>query len=267
MIKFEMCVITPEMAKVWLEYHNGGNRNIKPGIVSKYARDIKEGSWRLTHQCIAFDSSGNLVDGQHRLSAVVMANQSIQAYVAKYDSVESSMKLPIDMQAKRSVFEVLKISRRDQETASAIFRAVTSMQTLPTMIEIESVVKASRDLLDIVHGCISNTVKYRSAAPARAAIAMLLKEYPVHAEYIAKIYRDFVSMDLAGLPSSVLALIKNLDGGHIRCGGSDQRELFLRVYYAFSPPNFGVKIIRLIDPDGLMRHVRATGAWVFDDKP
>lgn len=265
MIHFELVLITPEKAKQWLDHNNEGNRSIKPTIVNKYARDIREGNWRLTHQCIAFDSTGHLIDGQHRLSAVVQSDMPIHAYVAQYDSAESAMKLPIDMQAKRAIFEVLQVSRREQETAAAALRVMKTNATLPTMTEIESVIRIAKDIMTVVHGCISGTVKYRSAAPARAAIMMLMKEYPSRAEYLAKIYREFVSMDLADLPSSVLALVKNLDGGQIKVGGSDQRELFLRVYYAFSPPNFGVKIIRLSDPEGLTRHVRETGRWILGE--
>ena len=263
MIKFVLMSITPDMARMWLQNHNEGNRGIKTSVVQKYSRDIKDDQWRVTHQCVAFDASGNLVDGQHRLSAVVLANKAIIAYVATYETNEHALKLPIDMQAKRAVFEVLHVTRRDQETVSAALRVIIKTGALASMTEIETCIRNARNELDMVNTCISSTVKYRSAAPARAAILCLLHEYPDRAEYITTIYRAFVSMDLADLPSSVLALLKNLDGGNVRLCGADQRELLLRTYYAFSPPNFGVKIIRLSDPDLILRHIRATADWLM----
>ena len=262
MIKFVLMTITPDMARMWLQNHNEGNRGIKTVVVQKYSRDIKDARWRVTHQCVAFDASGNLVDGQHRLSAVVLADKAMVAYVATYETNEQTLKLPIDMQAKRSVFEVLHVTRQDQETVSAAMRVIRKHGALASMTEIETCIRNARNELDTVNTCISSKVKYRSAAPARAAIMCLLHEYPDRAEYITTIYRAFVSMDLADLPSSVLALLKNLDKGGVK-SGTEQRDLLLRTYYAFSPPNFGVKSIRLSDPDLLLRHIRATSDWLM----
>jgi hypothetical protein len=35
---------------------------------------MQRGQWQLTHQGVAFDVNGILIDGQHRLSAVVQSN-------------------------------------------------------------------------------------------------------------------------------------------------------------------------------------------------
>lgn len=259
MISFKLEAITPDIAAMWLRECNNGNRAIKQGVVKKYAQDIIEGNWRITHQCIAFDSTGHLVDGQHRLSAVVLACQPIEAYIARYETVEEAMKLPIDMQAKRAVFDVLHVSRRDQETCSALHR-VLCPGVLPSMATLEKIINGLRNELDAVHGCLTGTVKYRSAAPARAAILLLLREFPERSDEFCRLYRAFVSMDLEGLPSSVLALVKNLDGSPLGRGGggSDQRELFLRVHYAFHPRNRSVKIIRLLDQDAMFKDVRTS---------
>ena len=233
-------------------------------MLRKYSRDIDEDQWRVTHQCIAFDARNNLVDGQHRLSAVVLANKPIDAYVARYDDVESAMKLPIDMQAKRAVFEVLSVTRRDQETVSAMIRLIRGGGNVPTMAEIERAIINARSELDIVNGCITSTVKHRSAAPSRAAIVCLLREYSMSRDEIARTYRAFVAMDLDGLPKSIMALLKHLDGGTLKHSGTDQRDLFIRVYYAFDPSNRHVKMIRISDPDAIARHIRETTSWLLE---
>lgn len=264
MIKFRLEVITPEMASRWLRDHNEGNRSIKAAVVKKYAQDIVEGQWRITHQCIAFDNTGHLVDGQHRLSAVVLACKAIQAYIAEYETSEEAMKLPIDMQAKRAVFDVLQVSRRDQETCSALHR-ILRPGVLPSMASLEAMITGLRGELDSVHGCLTSTVKHRSAAPARAAILLLLREFPERHDELCRLYRAFVAMDLEGLPSSILALIKNLDGNPVSRGGggSDQRELFLRMYYAFHPRNRSVKMIRLLDQESMLKDIRVSAENVM----
>jgi hypothetical protein len=57
------------------------NRPIRESLVRLYASDMKEGRWRVTHQGIAFDEDNNLLDGQQRLSAIILAGVSIQMLV------------------------------------------------------------------------------------------------------------------------------------------------------------------------------------------
>lgn len=72
--------ITPAMAKRFLE-HNTTNRRISRTRVSQYARDMKAGHWLVNHQGIGFDESGTLIDGQHRLEAIVEADIPIDMIV------------------------------------------------------------------------------------------------------------------------------------------------------------------------------------------
>ena len=65
--------VTPELACRWLEA-NTQNRVVNPAHVDRLVRDMKAGRWYLTHQGIAFDTHGLLVDGQHRLWAILEAD-------------------------------------------------------------------------------------------------------------------------------------------------------------------------------------------------
>ena len=73
--------ITPTMALNWLEHANTNNRKISDAYVKKLARDMKAGRWRLTHQGIAFDPHGVLLDGQNRLWAIVEADMPMDMHV------------------------------------------------------------------------------------------------------------------------------------------------------------------------------------------
>ena len=73
--------ITPQWAAEVLKDRNPKNRNLSESFVDKLARDIKSNGWILTHQGIAFDEHGNLIDGQHRLTAIVRANVSVRSLV------------------------------------------------------------------------------------------------------------------------------------------------------------------------------------------
>ncbi|MCK6488820.1 MAG: hypothetical protein L6R48_10910 [Planctomycetes bacterium] len=76
--------ITPEQAAEWLRQEvNHNNRPMRPTHVSYLAKEIEAGRWELTHQGIAFGLDGRLLDGQHRLAAIVRVGVPIRMFVAK----------------------------------------------------------------------------------------------------------------------------------------------------------------------------------------
>jgi len=72
--------ITPQLATSYLST-NHGNRVLRERLVLQYATDMEAGRWRLTHQGIAFDEHGVLLDGQHRLEAIVLSGCTVPMLV------------------------------------------------------------------------------------------------------------------------------------------------------------------------------------------
>jgi len=68
------------MAKDWLE-NNFRNRPISEDTVAAYARDMIAGQWVATHQGVAFNDKDELIDGQHRLHAIVRCDKTIRMMV------------------------------------------------------------------------------------------------------------------------------------------------------------------------------------------
>jgi hypothetical protein len=64
--------VTPAQAQKWLE-GNVDNRDLRETRVLQYAQILQRGEWELTGDAIVFDENGTLLNGQHRLSAVVVA--------------------------------------------------------------------------------------------------------------------------------------------------------------------------------------------------
>lgn len=65
--------ITPDLAKELLTLNNS-NRPIKPNIVKKYTKEMVDGSWLFVGDKIGISNEGKLLDGQHRLWAIVNSN-------------------------------------------------------------------------------------------------------------------------------------------------------------------------------------------------
>ncbi len=62
--------------------HVGGN-------IAQLARDMKAGRFACTHQGIAFDTEGRLIDGQHRLWAILEAEMPVRMRVFYNESPEN----------------------------------------------------------------------------------------------------------------------------------------------------------------------------------
>lgn len=72
--------VTPDMARDWLT-SNHVNRNLKNGRVTQYARAMANGQWTLSNDAICIDTEGTLLNGQHRLNAVIQADVTVPMLV------------------------------------------------------------------------------------------------------------------------------------------------------------------------------------------
>lgn len=80
--------VTPELAQQWL-LCNANNRPLRQGVAARYARDMTAGRWMLNGDPIRFDGDKQLIDGQHRLTAVVSSNHTIKSVVVRELSNEA----------------------------------------------------------------------------------------------------------------------------------------------------------------------------------
>lgn len=101
-------LITPERAKALLQT-NPRNRKVNKFYVDAITKDILNGKYEETHQSIAIDKNGNLVDGHHRLTGIVNAGVPVRMQVT-YDAPNSTK---IDIGAKRR--------QRDQGYMNGLF--------------------------------------------------------------------------------------------------------------------------------------------------
>jgi len=58
-------------------------RTINESTVNKYALDMQMGHWLVNNQGIAYDREGNLIDGRHRLWAIVKAGVPVETMVMR----------------------------------------------------------------------------------------------------------------------------------------------------------------------------------------
>ena len=115
--------ITPEIAAQMLKHSNPGNRKISRSTVMSYANDMRNGDWDANAVTpIVFDTTGMLVEGHHRLNAIIVANTPIITYVA--ENADPSFTYNLDL--VRSINNILQMNGvSDVSTnATALIRTI-----------------------------------------------------------------------------------------------------------------------------------------------
>lgn len=103
-------LVTPDMAKQFLATQEN-NRHVSSKHVREIALDMMKGSWRRSPQPICFDVNGKLIDGQHRMLALIMANVTLPFFVVRNVPVESADH--IDCGRPRNILDRLKIGHKE----------------------------------------------------------------------------------------------------------------------------------------------------------
>lgn len=110
--------VTPQLAKEWLD-HNTHNRNLRDRAIAAYARDMKAGNWAENGEAIKFAADGTLLDGQHRLSAIIEADVTIRMLIVT--GLQATDQETMDAGRKRSLSDALHLRG---ETNSSVLGSI-----------------------------------------------------------------------------------------------------------------------------------------------
>lgn len=121
-MRHEIVEVTPDLATAWLEA-NTHNRPIRDAHVDALARDMMEGRWRETGDPVRRAKDGTLLDGQHRLWAVVHSGVTVRLLVVS--GLEADAQDYIDVGLRRTVGDALVLSDTLRTTPTNARRAAT----------------------------------------------------------------------------------------------------------------------------------------------
>lgn len=97
--------VTPDLAKKLLSVNYEGQRNISKAHVKKLASDMANGRWVENGSTIVISKSGKLIDGQHRLQAVIDSGCTVPMCICS--GVEDEAYVVIDSGKKRSTGDAI----------------------------------------------------------------------------------------------------------------------------------------------------------------
>jgi len=109
--EYDSVPVTPEVAATWLRL-NRSNRPLRKATIERFVRMMNAGTFRADHpDHIIFDEEGYLLNGQHRLHAIVRSQKQQQMRVLRH--VPREIAHEIDIGTRRTVEDSVWIARGD----------------------------------------------------------------------------------------------------------------------------------------------------------
>lgn len=183
-IKTEILAVSPQLAEEMLG-HNINNRAVKRRMVTTYAADMTAGRWKLTGAGIVLADDGALLDGQHRLLAVIDSGVTTEFLIVH--GVDKDSQPTIDTGGKRTFADVLTMrGEANATTLGAITKLVGMWDpdlglpsggvAPPSHSELLEVLAAHPELRDIAQRTSSKKNHLRGVRPAAFGLVVWLTE-------------------------------------------------------------------------------------------
>jgi hypothetical protein len=224
-------LVDVELAQSWLAV-KGVKRRLKPGKVRQYAALMRDGDWLPYHpDPIVLEPSGNVIQGQHRLRALIAAGLPQWMLVVSYVGVEMPEKLAqtLDRGAMRNSTDLLTIGAKLETplpghvaaTARAMYFGLWfAVSHIPDQEFVRFYLR-HRTVIEQVHTFFSIRRRGLCRAPTAAACARALYYHPpVDMQRFVEVLISGESLSerevtVIHLRNWLLSLTKKTWGGHI----------------------------------------------------
>jgi hypothetical protein len=248
----EIVILTPEMAKHILE-NNPNNRIIRSSKVREYASDILAGRWQVNGEPIIIANTGDVNDGQHRLAAIIAADEPIRTNITF--GPERDSRLTVDMGVARTVGDFLGMEGATNRNISAAAAKMIilyqqgsygdgSGNTIRlTSSEIrDEYWNRQKEFDNAAHYIMNDSfTKLYGGSPLSAAYVLINRANKKEAEYF---FNKLKTGDLLESGNAILMMrLKMTEMRQARLRPFEKLELFLRYWNAWRS---GTKIQRAI---------------------
>jgi len=126
-MKAALKTITPARAQKMLG-NNTGNRALAPSHVDQLTKEMKRGRWKVNGDMIRISVTRRILDGQHRLTAIVKSGMTIQSWVM--EGLSDDIFDTIDLAKRRSGGDTLGcMGEKNAYRLSAALRLVDKYMT------------------------------------------------------------------------------------------------------------------------------------------
>lgn len=220
-MQIEIMEVTPQVAAKFLE-RNASNRRLRPGHVNALASVMKAGQFQHTHQGIALNEAGEVVDGQHRLHSIVKSGVTIKMPVAFGVDAEHYGHLMIDVGMNRSTADVYAVDRFVAQPCTFI---AYMHQSTRHKAMLAPYLEAFGPIMTAISKGGRHMRRGVTSAPvvAAAAIRVAMGEDPV---MVNRNFSGMVRLDYGSLPPVANSFLRQLANGLV--DRANKWDLFTR---------------------------------------
>lgn len=247
--------ITPRRAAELLTL-NQHNRNIRRSVVDRYVQDMVAGRWEFNGAPIIVSDTGVLIDGQHRLTALVESGVALP-FVVLYDAPEST-RYTVDQGSVRKPSDILAFVGVESATAvAAVARWLMAREAgltttngfRPSNVAIKNWVENHPDIMNVteVYGQARRQVP---ANPAIVAAAYYLCAQ-IDGDWANDFFvRRFINTEGLRSDDPVRALRKRLSEMPRGESGVVKSEQLRYILTAWNLDRDGRRVVRVMAPKG-----------------
>lgn len=219
-MKTQVKRITPDVAKALMEGNKKNRRFSKP-YAKRLAAEMRAGIWHETHQGIAIDKDGYIVDGQHRLAAIIESGVP-QTMVVTTDLEPDSYKY-IDIGKRRNAADRLREDPKVADVASFIVRMTDGTAAASRISRLEAVRDMVRDTAMYVKEVFPHKQQPFGSAGARAAFVIAIDALDADQEYAQEQFDALSHYDFDRMSERSKNLVKRIAKGQFPAHSQDQR--------------------------------------------
>jgi hypothetical protein len=168
-------VVTPEMATDWLENHNNINRPKRIKLADKYTRDRVGGKYIVGWHAIAFDWDGELLNGQHTLTAIIESGIPEEHLIVR--GLDPKSRMIGDTDAPRRPADILKLLGYEGVTftnVAIVRQMMNGLRRRATMTEIVETYETHQLAAQTVEGMFPAKQRKITISPVMAPMARAL---------------------------------------------------------------------------------------------
>lgn len=223
--------VTPALAERWLTM-NKNNRRLRPSHVTHLANQMKQGRWMLSPEPIVFSKRGRLLDGQHRLNAVIQSGCDIKASVALVENEEVFSIL--DQGLKRTNSDILDIPSQVVMPVQFLLKvSVSAVKITPQDID---PLMQSRigELSKYIHEEIKPRDKRFKSATFRAAYIMAVDLGIADKDKATEVFYNLSHMEMNKWSGLMQNLFHQFEANAGSGGQQMSNPYFMRGLYMFS---------------------------------
>lgn len=254
--KGEWIWVTPITAQEWLTNSNVDNRRVRTSHVEYLKGLLLRGEYKFTHQGIAFTKSDRLVDGQHRLMAIVAADVSTWLFVMT--GLDEDVFEAIDGGVKRTMEDQTTISRDITDACTWVVEMMGEAASGTNRVAPAQVLKYARllgpHIDDLNKFCGRARRKVLTSAAATATAAIRILAHPNQRTLVLGGMDALRNAKFAEMNAIQHAFFKATNDGYV--SARDRSDVAVRVWFALDPARASLSKVQVKDPEHTLAAMR-----------